>query len=73
MQFRKWLRDRRSTELERQLRAVENERDRLERRLRVAETEIESLAEVVARDRQRVAAETAEHARRQARYESEGL
>lgn len=41
------------------------------RRLRVAEAEIESLAAVIARDRQRVAAETAVFARQQA--ESEGI
>ena len=39
------------------------------RKLRVAEAEIESLAAVIARDRQRVAAETAMFARQQAERE----
>ncbi|MBI2480885.1 MAG: hypothetical protein HYV60_20325, partial [Planctomycetia bacterium] len=52
------------------LAAEKSAHDITRRKLRVAEAEIESLAAVVARDRQRVAAEIAAFARQQA--ESEG-
>jgi len=54
----------------RTLAAEKTAHDITRRKLRVAEAEIESLAAVIARDRQRVAAETAVFARQQ--VESEG-
>lgn len=53
----------------RTLAAEKTAHDITRRKLRVAEAEIESLASVVARDRQRVAAETALFARQQAEHE----
>jgi hypothetical protein len=53
----------------RSLAAEKAAHDITRRKLRVAEAEIESLAAVIARDRQRVAAETALFARQQAEHE----
>jgi uncharacterized membrane-anchored protein YhcB (DUF1043 family) len=50
--------------LRRELADVQAELDAERRKLKVAETEIDSLAAVIARDRERVYAETAEAAKR---------
>lgn len=50
--------------LRRELADVQAELDAERRKLKVAETEIESLAAVIARDRERIYAETAEAAKR---------
>lgn len=52
--------------LQRQVVDLEAERDTLQRQLRVTEAERDALAEVVARDRERVRAETASYARQSA-------
>lgn len=56
--------ERRVRELERQLLDKQAELDAAQRVIAIKDAEIESLAGVVARDRERVLAETAEHSRR---------
>ena len=56
--------ERRARELERQLLDKQAELDAAQRVIAIKDAEIESLAGVVARDRERVLAETAEHSRR---------
>lgn len=61
--------ERQLVELQRQLADEQAAHEATQRRLTVAEAEIESLAAVLARDRERVSAESAGYARRRAEAE----
>ena len=67
----KWTR-RTDSKLTRRVHNLEMEIEARDRTIRVLQAEIDSLAGVVARDRLRVQAETAEYARRKAEAESNG-
>lgn len=64
-----WFRRRKQSRQARQIEQLQSDLEAANRKLAVAEAEIESLAAVIARDRQRIKAETAAYARQQAHAE----
>lgn len=62
----RWLRKRRQSRLEKQVKNLESQLEAKDRTIAVQQAEIDSMAAVIARDRQRIKAEGAAYAQKRA-------